>query len=126
MSGQFLACPGPSSPAGGLLQPRIQNFSEREALAVGIPEMAIAAVVENHAGVAASGRSMVLMVARRKAGMANEALAQWLGGKHVSTVTQAVKRLEARMKEDRKLMKISRQVMIGMSRCQDVTRMALN
>ena len=61
------------------------------------------------------GRAMVLMVARRKAGVANEVLAEWLGGKHGSAVTQAVKRLEARLKEDRKLTKIHRQVEIEMS-----------
>jgi putative transposase len=49
------------------------------------------------------GRPMVLMAARRLAGIDNRALADWMGGKDDSAVTQAVKRLETKMQESRKL-----------------------
>ncbi len=61
------------------------------------------------------GRAMVLMVGRRKAGIANGTLAEWLGGMDDSAVTQAVKRLQAKMETDRKLMKIYRRVEEKMS-----------
>ncbi len=51
-------------------------------------------------------RPMVLMAARRLAGIKNRTLAGWMGSKDDSAVTQAVKRLEARMRGDRKLEKI--------------------
>jgi putative transposase len=51
------------------------------------------------------GRPMVLMAARRLAGIDNRTLADWMGGRNDSAVTQAVKRLEARMHTDRKLAK---------------------
>lgn len=51
------------------------------------------------------GRPMVLMAARRLAGIGNRILAEWMGGRNASAVTQAVKRLEARTRKDRKLAK---------------------
>lgn len=51
------------------------------------------------------GRPMVLMAARRLAGIDNRTLARWIGAKDDSTVTQAVKRLEVKMRTDRKLAK---------------------
>jgi hypothetical protein len=50
---------------------------------------------------------MALMAARRLAGMANRTLAGWIGAKDDSAVTQAVKRLEAKMRDDRKLPRFS-------------------
>ncbi len=49
------------------------------------------------------GRPMVLMAARRWAGIDNRTLADWMGGKDDSAVTQAVKRLEAKMRRSCKL-----------------------
>lgn len=49
------------------------------------------------------GRPMVLMAARRLAGISNRTLADWMGGKADSAVTHAVKRLEGRMRGERKL-----------------------
>lgn len=49
------------------------------------------------------GRPMVLMAARRLAGIDNRTLAAWMGGKDDSAVTQAVKRLEAKIRQSRKL-----------------------
>jgi len=46
---------------------------------------------------------MVLMAARRLAGLDNRTLAGWMGAKDDSAVTQSVKRLEAKMRGDRKL-----------------------
>ena len=46
---------------------------------------------------------MVLMAARRLAGIDNRTLAAWMGGKDDSAVTQAVKRLEAKIRQSRKL-----------------------
>ena len=46
---------------------------------------------------------MALMAARRLAGLDNRTLTGWMGAKDDSAVTQAVKRLEARMRGDRKL-----------------------
>ena len=43
------------------------------------------------------------LAARRLAGMANRTLAGWIGAKDDSAVTQTVKRLEAKMRGDRKL-----------------------
>jgi len=54
------------------------------------------------------GRPMVLMAARRLAGINNRTLAAWMGGKDDSAVTQAVKRLEAKMRQSRKLAGIYR------------------
>lgn len=51
------------------------------------------------------GRPMVLMAARRLAGIDNRTLARWIGARDDSTVTQAVKRLEAKIRGDRKLAK---------------------
>ncbi|HRJ71748.1 MAG TPA: transposase [Terrimicrobiaceae bacterium] len=61
------------------------------------------------------GRAMVLMAARRKSGMTNRMLAERLGGKDDSAVTQAVKRLESRMKADHKLARIFQRVEKEMS-----------
>ena len=48
---------------------------------------------------------MVLMAARRLAGIGNRILAEWMRGKDDSAVTQAVKRLEARIEGSRGLAK---------------------
>jgi len=48
---------------------------------------------------------MVLMAARRLAGIDNRTLAEWMGGKDDSAVTQAVKRLELRIQGSRRLAK---------------------
>lgn len=42
-------------------------------------------------------RAMVLMAARRWAGIVNRTLAEWMGGKDDSAVTQPVQRVEAKM-----------------------------
>jgi hypothetical protein len=44
----------------------------------------------------------------RRAGIVNRTLAEWMGGKDDSVVTQAVKRLEAKMQGSRKLTKFYR------------------
>ena len=49
---------------------------------------------------------MALMAARTLAATANRALAGWIGAKDDSAVTQAVKRLEAKMRGDRKLARL--------------------
>ena len=49
------------------------------------------------------GRPMVLLAARRLAGIKNRALAGWMGAKDESAVTHAVNRLDANMQSDRML-----------------------
>ena len=49
------------------------------------------------------GRPMVLMAARRLAGIDNRSLARWIGAKDDSAVMQAVKRLEVKMQGDCRL-----------------------
>jgi REP element-mobilizing transposase RayT len=61
------------------------------------------------------GQGMVLMAARRHAGIPNRCLAEWLGGKDDSAVTQAVKRLEERMKTSSELKKIYQAVELKLS-----------
>jgi hypothetical protein len=63
------------------------------------------------------GRAMVLMAARRWAGIDNRtlALAEWMGGKDDSAITQAVKRLEAKMQGSRRLTKFYRALRREMS-----------
>ena len=61
------------------------------------------------------GRAMVLMAARRWAGIDNRTLAEWMGGKDDSAVTQAVKRLEAKMQGSRRLTKFYRALRREMS-----------
>jgi hypothetical protein len=58
---------------------------------------------------------MVLMAARRHAGSPNRRLTEWLGGKDDSAVTQAVKRLEERMKTSSELKKIYQAVELKLS-----------
>jgi hypothetical protein len=54
-------------------------------------------------------------VARRKAAIANGTQVEWLGGMDASALTQAVKKLQAKMETDRKLPKIYRCVEEQMS-----------
>jgi len=61
------------------------------------------------------GRAMVMMAARRHAGVPNRTLAEWLGATAESAVTHAVKRLEGRMKKDRALARVYEQVAKNMS-----------
>ena len=56
------------------------------------------------------GKAMVMMAARRHAGVPNRTLAEWLGATADSAVTHAVKRLEGRMKKDRALARLYEQV----------------
>jgi len=62
------------------------------------------------------GRAMVLMAARRWAGIDNRTLAEWMGGKDDSAVTQAVKRLGAKMQGNRRLTKFYSALRREMSR----------
>jgi hypothetical protein len=61
------------------------------------------------------GRGMVMMVARRHAGVPNRILAEWVGATADSAVTHAVKRLEERMKKDRALARVYKQIEKEMS-----------
>jgi len=61
------------------------------------------------------GTAMVMMLARRHAGVPNRALAEWMGATADSAVTHAVKRLEERMKKDRSLARVYRQIENKMS-----------
>lgn len=62
------------------------------------------------------GRPMVLMAARRLAGIDNRTLADWMGSKNDSAVTHAVKRLEAKMDRSRKLAGFYRSLQREMSK----------
>ena len=61
------------------------------------------------------GLAMVLMAARRWAGIDNRTLAEWMGDKNDSAITQAVKRLEAKMQGSRRLTKFYRALRREMS-----------
>lgn len=56
-----------------------------------------------------------IVAARRWAWIDNRMLAEWVGGKDESAVTQAVKRLEAKMQGSRKLTKFYRALRREMS-----------
>ena len=59
--------------------------------------------------------AVVMMLARRHAGEPNRALAEWMGATADSAVTHAAKRLEERMRRDRALARVYRQIENEMS-----------
>lgn len=61
------------------------------------------------------GRAMVLMLARRNEGISNRTLARWMGGKDDSTVSQTVRRLQERIKKDRKLAAVYKKLEMELS-----------
>ncbi len=61
------------------------------------------------------GEAMVMMMARRHAGVPNRTLAEWMGATADSAVTDAVKRLEERMTKDRALARVYKQIENKMS-----------